>query len=112
METFAVGWYRALLACTFGFIAICLGGALAAEIPWLAVLLALAYVARAALMRTLLAEPRALLLDEPFSKLDPELRADIRGFVFSHIRKQAIPVLLVSHDASDAEAAGGQIIQL
>jgi putative thiamine transport system ATP-binding protein len=68
--------------------------------------------ARAALMRTLLAEPRALLLDEPFSKLDPELRADIRGFVFSHIRKQAIPVLLVSHDASDAEAAGGQIIQL
>ena len=68
--------------------------------------------ARVALMRTLLAEPRALLLDEPFSMLDPELRADMRRFVFSHIRKQAIPVLLVSHDAKDAEVAAGPVIQL
>lgn len=40
METFAVGWYRALLASTFGVIALCLGGALAAAVPWLALLLA------------------------------------------------------------------------
>ena len=68
--------------------------------------------ARAALMRTLLAEPRALLLDEPFSKLDPELRADLRAFVFAHVRARAIPVMMVTHDASDAEAAGGPVVGL
>ena len=68
--------------------------------------------ARAALMRTLLAAPRALLLDEPFSKLDPERRADMRAFVFGHIRDCNLPVLMVSHDAEDAEAAGGPMISL
>ena len=68
--------------------------------------------ARAALMRALLAEPQALLLDEPFSRLDAGLRAEIRGFVFDHLRARAIPGLMVTHDASDAEAAGGIIVQL
>jgi putative thiamine transport system ATP-binding protein len=68
--------------------------------------------ARAALMRALLAEPEALLLDEPFSRLDAELRAEIRGFVFDHLRSQGIPGLLVTHDESDAEAAGGAVVQL
>lgn len=68
--------------------------------------------ARAALMRTLLARPEALLLDEPFSRLDAELRAGIRGFVFDHVRAQGIPALMVTHDASDAEAAGGPVVTL
>lgn len=68
--------------------------------------------ARVALMRTLLAEPQALLLDEPFSKLDPERRADMRAFVFDHIRDRSLPVLMVSHDEADAEAAGGRAISL
>lgn len=68
--------------------------------------------ARAALMRTLLAAPKAVLLDEPFSKLDPELRDGIREFTFAHIRKSAIPALLVTHDAADADAAGGAVIHL
>lgn len=68
--------------------------------------------ARAALMRALLAQPEALLLDEPFSRLDAELRAEIRGFVFAHLRKRGIPGLLVTHDTSDAEAAGGVVVQL
>ena len=40
--------------------------------------------ARVALMRTLLAEPRALLLDEPFNKLDAQLRDEVRRFVLDH----------------------------
>lgn len=68
--------------------------------------------ARAALMRALLADPKALLLDEPFSKLDPELRADIRRFVFDHARARSIPVLMVTHDPEDAAAAAGPLIRM
>ncbi len=68
--------------------------------------------ARAALMRTLLAEPKALLLDEPFARLDAALRAEIRGFTFAHIRQRGIPALMVTHDAADAEATQGPVVDL
>lgn len=68
--------------------------------------------ARVALMRTLLAEPLALLLDEPFSKLDATLRDEMRAFTFGHIRDRGIPALMVTHDPQDAEAAGGPVIRL
>ncbi len=66
--------------------------------------------ARVALMRTLLAEPRALLLDEPFGKLDRALAERVRRFVLDHARRAGLPTLLVTHDAADAEAAGGAVI--
>ena len=68
--------------------------------------------ARVALMRTLLAAPQCLLLDEPFAKLDVELRHRVRSFVFDHARHAGIPTLLVTHDASDAKAAGGPVVNL
>jgi putative thiamine transport system ATP-binding protein len=65
---------------------------------------------RVALMRALLAEPAAILLDEPFGKLDAKLRDEIRRFVFGHARAEGLPTLLVTHDEADAAAAGGRIL--
>ncbi len=61
---------------------------------------------RVALMRALLAKPSAILLDEPFSKLDRSLRGQMRDYVFSHIKARGIPALLVTHDRDDAPSAG------
>ena len=61
---------------------------------------------RVALMRALLAQPKALLLDEPFSRLDAALRERMREFVFSTVRARQIPVLLVTHDETDVADPG------
>jgi putative thiamine transport system ATP-binding protein len=66
---------------------------------------------RVSVMRTLLAEPAALLLDEPFSKLDTALRTQFREFVFAQIARQGIPTLLVTHDAADVPP-GGRVIEI
>lgn len=57
--------------------------------------------ARVALVRALLAQPHALLLDEPFSKLDAALRTRMRELVFGLVRQRRIPALLVTHDPGD-----------
>ena len=62
--------------------------------------------ARVALMRALLAGPQAMLLDEPFNKLDAERRAAMRDFVFRHIAATSIPCLMVTHDRADAPPKG------
>jgi putative thiamine transport system ATP-binding protein len=61
---------------------------------------------RVALMRALLAKPRSILLDEPFSKLDKTLRQQMREYVYGHIHSRGIPALLVTHDRDDVPAAG------
>jgi putative thiamine transport system ATP-binding protein len=68
--------------------------------------------ARVALLRALLSHPRALLLDEPFNKLDAELRSNFSDLVFTHARLRGLPTLLVTHDPADAAAAGGRVIPL
>jgi putative thiamine transport system ATP-binding protein len=67
--------------------------------------------ARVALMRALVAEPKAMLLDEPFNKLDAELRQTLRSFVFEHIAARRIPCLMVTHDRADMPP-GGRILLL
>jgi putative thiamine transport system ATP-binding protein len=67
--------------------------------------------ARVSLMRTLLAEPQALLLDEPFSKLDAALRKQFRAYVFAQITRQRMPTLLVTHDPADVPP-GGRVIEI
>jgi putative thiamine transport system ATP-binding protein len=68
--------------------------------------------ARVALLRVLLNEPRVILLDEPFSKLDSQLRQATRELVFEQIRQRGLTAILVTHDQSDADAAAGKVINL
>lgn len=66
---------------------------------------------RVSLLRALLAGPRALLLDEPFGKLDSALRAQMREFTFATLRERAVPAVLVTHDGADVPP-GAQIVHL
>lgn len=66
---------------------------------------------RVSVLRALLAEPRALLLDEPFSRLDMALRQRFRAFVFERLREQRVPAVLVTHDLHDVPE-GAQLIRL
>ena len=68
--------------------------------------------ARVALTRVLLSQPRALLLDEPFGRLDAALRDRFRRLVFDAALARGLPVLLVTHDRADADAAGGPVVEL
>jgi len=67
--------------------------------------------ARISLLRTLLSEPKLMLLDEPFSKLDRAMRSQFREWVFEQLDHQHIPVVLVTHDPEDIPD-GSRVIEL
>ena len=67
--------------------------------------------ARVSVLRALLAKPQALLLDEPFAKLDAVLREQFRVFVFDRVKALAIPTLLVTHDMADIPSQG-RVLQI
>ena len=64
---------------------------------------------RVALARALATEPQVLLLDEPFSSLDTELRRILRREIRAVLSNANIPVILVTHDREDALAVGDAV---
>lgn len=67
---------------------------------------------RAALIRTLAAEPDVLLLDEPFSALDYQTRLNVTQDVSDIIRKEGKTALLITHDISEAISLADRVIVL
>ncbi len=67
---------------------------------------------RVALARALVTKPRLLLLDEPFSALDDELKASIIGDLKRWLAENEIPVLLVTHDRNEAQMLGERMLLL
>jgi ABC-type Fe3+/spermidine/putrescine transport system ATPase subunit len=67
---------------------------------------------RVALARALITNPRALLLDEPFSALDADLRQSLREEFKARIEAAGIPTLLVTHDASEARSMATRAVRL
>ena len=67
---------------------------------------------RVALARALAAKPQALLLDEPFSGLDENLRDDMRSLVLELQRETHITTLMVTHDAVEALAMSDRIVYM
>ena len=59
---------------------------------------------RVALARALTTQPRLLLLDEPFSALDAELRSSLRDEFRQRLDAAQMTTLLVTHDESEARA--------
>ena len=67
---------------------------------------------RVALARSLVTKPRVLLLDEPMSGLDAELRASITQDLLAWNAHHRIPILYVTHSKEEAAALGGRIVFL
>ena len=67
---------------------------------------------RVALARALLAEPKALLLDEPFSALDGGLRQRLVDTVRSVLKARNLPAVHVTHDADEAKAIADRCVRM
>ena len=67
---------------------------------------------RVALARALVGQPRVLLLDEPLSSLDPELRTTLRDELARLQRTLSLTMVYVTHDMDDAAALADRVIEM
>ncbi|MCW2312154.1 ABC transporter ATP-binding protein [Rhodoferax antarcticus] len=67
---------------------------------------------RVALARALITQPRVLLLDEPFSALDADLRVALREEFRARIQTVGMPTLLVTHDETEASDMADRSVRL
>lgn len=67
---------------------------------------------RVALARALIGEPRLLLLDEPFSSLDADLRADARALLKRVVAQHQIPTIIITHDREDLAALADHVTKI
>ncbi|ASA22013.1 ABC transporter ATP-binding protein [Paenibacillus donghaensis] len=67
---------------------------------------------RVALVRTLAADPELLLLDEPFSALDYQIKLQLEDLVSETLRSRGTTAVLVTHDLSEAIAVSSRVILL
>lgn len=67
---------------------------------------------RTALARSLMNEPTALLLDEPFAALDKGLRQRLREDLAALQRRLGIPMLMITHDDEDVRALADEVVRL
>lgn len=67
---------------------------------------------RVALARALIINPKAILLDEPFSALDTNLRSIMRKELDDIQKKLKIPMILITHDPEDAKVFGDAILEI
>jgi len=67
---------------------------------------------RVALARALATAPRLLLLDEPLSALDTELRIRLRAELAEMLARVQVPTLLVTHDMQDVQALAQAVVRL
>ena len=65
-----------------------------------------------ALARALVSQPRVLLLDEPFSSLDAELRATLRAELDRLRRELQVTMVYVTHDREDATVLADQVVEM
>ena len=67
---------------------------------------------RAALARACIAQPKWLLLDEPFSALDTDLRAQMRQLVADLQAELAVPMIMISHDVADTQFLADEVLTI
>ena len=65
---------------------------------------------RVALLRSLVYEPRVLMLDEPLSSVDPDQRLELQNWILQILKDRPVPTLIVTHDREESEKLGTRVV--